>query len=180
MTKSKISGSGGWPLLALALLAGVRRLPRRRHWQDARMKRSAEGYEQFLEQLSRGPVQRPTPGKRWRRLRFKQVQKENTLDAFEGIPGVAPRGPARRGGHGRRWRCCAGSRRSGRTRGRSFEGFLEAYPEGRFADDARERLAPFLLAGLGRSRDPVRLRGVPEDATPKVRRRTGPGPCSSG
>ena len=151
MTKSRISGSGGWPLLALALLAACGD-PEEKDWQDARMKRSAEGYEQFLESYPEGRFSADAR-EALESLRFKQVQKENTLDAFEGFLELHPEGQhaeeARKTVEMLRW--VQAQRQNSRE---AFEGFLEAYPEGRFADDARERLAPFLLAGLGRSRDP--------------------------
>ena len=145
-------GSGLWPLVALALLAACGD-PEEKDWQDARMKRSAEGYEQFLEQY---PESRFAADARQalENLRFKQVQKENTLDAFNGFLELHPDGEhaeeARKTVETLRW--VQAQRQNSRE---SYERYIEAYPEGRFAEEAQERLAPFLLAGLARSRDPA-------------------------
>lgn len=152
MTTSKVPGSGPWPLLALVLLLACGD-SEERQWQDARMKRSAEGYEQFLEQYPEGRFAADAR-EALETLRFKQAQKENTLDAFTGFLELHPDGQhaeeATRTVEMMRW--VQAQRQN--TQG-SYERYLDAYPEGRFADDARERLAPFLLAGLGRSRDPA-------------------------
>lgn len=152
MTKSKIPGSGRWPLLALVLLLACGD-SEERDWQDARMKRSAEGYEQFLEQYPEGRFAADAR-EALESLRFKQVQKENTLDAFNGFLEMHPDGAhaeeARKTVEMLHW--VQAQRQNSRG---AYERFLETYPDSRFAEDARERLAPFLLAGLGRSRDPA-------------------------
>ena len=152
MTMSKIPGSSGWPLLALVLLAACGP-SEEREWQDARMKRSAEAYEQFLENYPEGEFAADAR-EALETLRFKQAQKENTLDAFTGFLELHPDGQhaeeATRTVEMMHW--VQAQRQN--TQG-SYERYLEKYPEGRFADDAGERIAPFLLAGLARSRDPA-------------------------
>ena len=152
MTMSKIPGSSGWPLLALVLLAACGP-SEEREWQDARMKRSAEAYEQFLENYPEGEFAADAR-EALETLRFKQAQKENTLDAFTGFLELHPDGQhaeeATRTVEMMHW--VQAQRQN--TQG-SYERYLEKYPEGRFADDAGERIAPFLLAGLARSREPA-------------------------
>ena len=166
MTKPRISGTARWPLLALVLLLACGD-SEERQWQDARMKRSAEGYEQFLEQYPEGRFAADAR-EALETLRFKQAQKENTLDAFTGFLELHPDGQhaeeATRTVEMMHW--VRAQRQN--TQG-SYERYLADYPEGRFADDARERLTPFLLAELGRSRDPADyeafLERNPEGAT---------------
>ena len=152
MTRSKIPGPGAWPLLLAAVLLACGE-SEERVWQDARMKRSAEGYEQFLERYPEGEFAADAR-KALETLRFKQAQKENTLDAFTGFLELHPDGQ-----HAEEaWKTVelmhwVQAQRQN-TQG-AYERYLEAYPEGRFVDDAQERMAPFLLAELGRSRDPA-------------------------
>ena len=152
MTMSKTPGAGWWPLLALMLLTGCGD-SEEKEWQDARMQRSAEGYEQFLERYPEGRFSADAR-EALETLRFKQAQKENTLDAFTGFLELHPDGQhaeeATRTVEMMHW--VQAQRQN--TQG-SYERYLEKYPEGRFADDAGERLAPFLLAGLARSREPA-------------------------
>ena len=130
MTMSKIPGPG---LLALVLL-GACGPSEEREWQDARMKRSAEAYEQFLEQYPEGEFSADAR-EALETLRFKQAQKENTLDAFTGFLELHPDGQhaeeATRTVEMMHW--VQAQRQN--TQG-SYERYLEKYPEGRFADDA--------------------------------------------
>ena len=152
MTMSKIPGSSWWPVLALALLTACGD-SEEREWQDARMKRSAEGYEVFLERYPEGRFSADAR-EALESLRFKQAQKENTLDAFTGFLELHPEGQhaeeAVKTVELMHWVQAQRQNNQG-----SYERYLEQYPEGRFADDARERMAPFLLAGLARSREPA-------------------------
>lgn len=152
MTKSRIRGSRRWPLLALALLAACGD-PEEKDWQEARMQRSAEGYEQFLERYPEGRFSADAR-EALESLRFKQAQKQNTLDAFteflEHHPDGQHAGEATRTVEMMHWVQAQKQNTQG-----SYERYLEKYPEGRFADDAGERIAPFLLAGLARSREPA-------------------------
>ena len=64
-------------LLAIVVACGD---PEEGDWQSAMMKRSAEGYEQFLEQYPEGAFSQKARDA-LEAVHFKQMQKENTLEA---------------------------------------------------------------------------------------------------
>ena len=69
-------------LLAIVVACGGD--PEEEAWKAAKIKRSAEGYEQFLEKYPEGVFSQEAR-EALEEVHFKQVQKDNTLEAFEGF-----------------------------------------------------------------------------------------------
>ena len=85
MLKTVNPKSRPWTCFALlAIVAACGGDPEERDWQSTMMKRSAEGYEQFLEQYPEGAFSQKAR-EALESVHFKQVQKDNTLEAVEGF-----------------------------------------------------------------------------------------------
>ena len=82
MLKALSPKSQLWTCLGLLFVVAACGDPEEEAWQSAKMKRSAEGYEQFLEEYPEG-VFAGQAREAMEEVRFKQVQKDNTLAAVE-------------------------------------------------------------------------------------------------
>ena len=69
-------------LLAIVVACGGD--PEEEAWKGAKIKRSAEGYWQFLEKYPEGVFSQEAR-EALEEVHFKQVQKDNTLEAVEGF-----------------------------------------------------------------------------------------------
>ena len=131
-------------LLAIVVACGGD--PEEEAWKGAKFKRSAEGYEQFLEKYPEGVFSQEAR-EALEEVHFKQVQKDNTLEAVEGFLEQHPDGlhaeEVRRTEDLLHW---VNAQRAKSLAG--YESFLKSYPDSRFAEEAKVKMAPFALAKL--------------------------------
>jgi regulator of sirC expression with transglutaminase-like and TPR domain len=147
MLKSVNPKSRLWTCLALlAIVVACGGDPEEEDWQSAKMKRSAEGYEQYLAQHPEG-VFAQEAREMLEAVHFKQTQKENTLEAAESFLEQHPDGlhaeEIRKTQELLHW---AQAQRAKTLA--AYKSFLKLYPEGRFAQEAQGKMAPFALAQI--------------------------------